>query len=157
QHWNRQVPEVQQLAANGRTGAKLDEAAGQLRSAARWDRHLDGAAALALDPIDENRRLQTHDLLCWQAERMLTDHWASEDPDATYYRVAGQASVADAQVLAGGNRPDLNKDQKAGRLDRTVQLGTRLTAPGEFVAKWHDGSEFQAGPAALAVTDEARI
>lgn len=159
-HWNRQAAEARQLTESGRDDEKLDKAAADLRQAARLARRLDGAAALTLgplQPVDENRKLQVHDLLLAQAERTLRDHWAAEDPKRPYYRANGHALVRDARVLIGEDRAELGKQPKAGRLARAVRLDEQLDVPGDLVPGWFAGPAFQTGKAVVVLTDEERF
>ena len=77
--------------AAGRKAAPAD-ARRPLARAALTSRRIDGAAAaswLAYDPADEDRRLQTHDLLVCQAERSWRDYLALYQPAGAKDEVRG--------------------------------------------------------------------
>src|SRR5262249_44375766 len=85
--------------------ADLGKARGNLRQAAPLARPVDGWAGgprLRGDPVERQRHLLLHDLLCWQAERAYLDHWAADrraEDGSPYYRLAGLIFLADARSL----------------------------------------------------------
>jgi hypothetical protein len=157
QRWARLLGEVSEQTKAGREAPDLGAARARLREAARWARHLDGAAASLLgqaDPVEENRRVELHDLLCWQAERTFRDHWWSEEGPVPYYRSAGNVYLADARGLAGRTDLELTKGQLAKRLGRVAEVQKQLDAPGKVTAAWSDGADFRSGKEVLNLTDE---
>src|SRR5262249_42236908 len=76
----RELAEAAYKQAEDGRRAPLPEARKQLADAALAARQLPGsvvAVSGAIDPVAENRALQTHDLLVWQSQRMFDDYWAS--------------------------------------------------------------------------------
>jgi len=155
-----QMPDdAEKLALDGRT-SDLEVAAGQLRTASSLGHRLGGAAVLSwltVDPVGENRRLQVHDLLCWQAERTFADYWAAEDQKQPYYRYAGLGFDRDALDLAGRAADYLSKEQKERRTARVRKIEEQLKAPDEVVVQWLDGGKFSTGPTAINLTDADRF
>src|SRR5262249_55172237 len=101
---------------------------------------LDGAATTYFhehDPIDEYRRLLLHNLLYWQAQRRLFDHWDGEDGGAEpnrYFRFVGERDVKDAEGLLG--LPEKDPARK-GRQKPTDDLAKLLADSGDFTAQLH--------------------
>ena len=98
----------------------------------------------SVDPVDENRRLQLHDLLVWQAQRTWLDYWASADPANPYYRTAGLVYTGDASDLVGGAHVDPVAREVADRTVDQCQFagGAHVHAvPG--YAETIDGQAFQ--------------
>jgi hypothetical protein len=160
--WAGLSVEVREGTKAGREAADLDAARARLREAARRARHLDGAAASLLgpgDPVEENRRVELHDLLCWQAERTFLDHQWSEEGPAPYYRSAGGVYLTDARGLAGEGRtdPELTKPQLAKRLEQVTKAQKKLDDPGRVTAAWFDGVGYRPGGDVLNLTDEDRF
>jgi hypothetical protein len=140
----------------------LDKAAGKLRPAALQARRLDGGAVAAWfdgwpDPVQENRAIQLHDLLVWQAQRTYRDYWSSEDEGTPYYRVAGNLFLDDAgkEVLSNGS--DLTPVQKEARLTECLAWKTKLKDPDQFAVQWWDGDKFSREEKILHITDERRL
>lgn len=130
---------IQKGAADSRAAADLDIAEKSLAKAAHEAHRLDGAAITYFhdtDPIDEYRRLLLHNLLCWQAQRRLWDHWYGEgegEPNR-YFRFVGEGHVTDAATLLG--LPAKDPAYKA-RQKPTDELSKRLAESGDFVAELH--------------------
>jgi hypothetical protein len=86
------------------------------------------------DAVEGSRRLRVHDLLLWQAQRTLNDHWfmGLENPTITYYIPAGKNYVLDAKTLAeSGSDKDLNKSrQEAARAMDDKLVPAMLKAAG---------------------------
>jgi hypothetical protein len=142
--FNQLTADAEQLTGTGRQDS-LEKARPDLQKAALLARKLDGAAAagLAVDPVGEYRRLLTHDLLCWQAQRTFLDYWSGEDLKKPYYRVAGGLYVRDAQELVGREAADLTREQKDRRLRPARDIEKQLNVPDEVVVTWFDGHQFQ--------------
>ena len=176
QPWQPQVDEAGDLIAHGFQNlardarddaekgrrAPLADAAPLLRGAALKTRFLDAGETDAwlksVDPVDENRRLQLHDLLVWQAERTRLDYWASDDPTKPYYRAAGAYYIGDARDLAAGE-PDLKDEEKTARLGAVEQWKTKLPALDAVGFQRNDGDAWKTDEdkAPVKVTDEKTI
>jgi Mg-chelatase subunit ChlD len=133
ERWAQLSREVQAQTTKATQTGDLATVRKLLAEAARWARHLDGAAIPwlgGLDPLNEYRRIQMHDFLCWQAERTYLDYWADEEePSRPYYRFVGENYVADARPLAGEK---LDRKLQEQRLVQVTELEKKLTAPGEL-------------------------
>jgi Mg-chelatase subunit ChlD len=130
-------------------GAKTDKArkeppkdgAAALREADLLARRLDAGAADArlkdVDPVEENRVVQLHDLLLWQGERTYLDYWTAEDRTNPYYRAAGHFLVADAGALVAGGA-NLSQEQTAARTADCDALQRKLLMPDDVTPVWRD-------------------
>lgn len=158
--WRRMPEEIVKLTENSRK-SNLKLAVNDLISGDRIARQMDGAGAAFLvkqsvNPVDEQRKLQLHDLLLWLAQRTRTDHWFAEDPSAEpYYLFAGNLFVQDAKFLihvpearAGGDSSQPSRQLQQERLEAVARMEGLLKQPGELAAT---------GPARLEVTNERRI
>ncbi len=149
-------------AADKARKAPIAEAAAPLRQAALATRFLDAAEADAwmasADPAAENRRVQLHDLLVWQATRTYRDYWASTDPANPYYRAAGLVSTGDARdLVAGAAAQDLKDEEKEARLAEVKRVETLLRAPDDFAFRWLDGRDWKTDADKIHVTDVYNI
>jgi hypothetical protein len=145
------------LAEGARKGSEdarkaILEKAGPLASAAaRQARCLDGAALrwLGTDPVNEERALQLHELLTWQARRSYLDFWASENPNQPYFRAAGSLYLEDSLV-------GLSDVQKNGRPDAELVLEKNVReVPDAVVLRLLRAERLRAGR--LHLTDEPNV
>src|SRR5262249_38098453 len=138
----RQLPvEINRLTAAARQ-ADLRPARDDLRGADRLARLIDGANSLLLvdKPSIFYRRMLVQDLLLWQGQRTLQDHWYAVDPDAQpYYRTAGLVFADDA------GRLDLRRQPPQAETDT---LRRQLNRPGDWLL---------AGPEHLPMTSERSL
>jgi hypothetical protein len=116
--WARMAERVNQLTEQAHK-ENLDTAAEHLQQAEQLARQMEGASVrmLARDPVEDARDLRLHDLLLWQAERTLHDHWYAEDPRAEqqYYQLAGTLYVRDAGDRVRGPATDAPADERLKR------------------------------------------
>jgi hypothetical protein len=131
--WAALRDSIRKQTEDGRAAPTLQAAENLLKKAAHEAHRLDGAAASSfgdLNPISEYRRLMLHNLLCWQADRRLGDHWFNKQEP--YYREVGSQHVKDARQMLG---LDDKQQAKDWRTERTTQLSKDLAAePSGFVA-----------------------
>ncbi len=149
-------------AADKARKAPIAEAAVPLRQAALATRFLDAGEAdvvlAKVDPAAENRRVQLHDLLLWQAERTYRDYWASNDPANPYYRAAGLVCTLDARdLVAGSAAQDLKDEEKEARLAEVKRVETLLRNPDDFAFRWLDGRDWKTDADKVHVTDVDNI
>jgi hypothetical protein len=133
--WRRLPIKVNGITDDSR-GLPLGDAAIQLRDAERLERLADGAVALRLTanhPADEARKLRLHDLLLWQAERTLQDHWFAEGLPDPYYQVTGLRFVQDAHDLVAGNANELSAAKQRARLAQVTEHEAALRKKGDLV------------------------
>jgi hypothetical protein len=133
--WRRLPEAVAARTAEART-LPLAEAAERLVVAERLARQAGPVFASLLTgrPAEEARRLRLHDLLVWQAERTLADHWYGDDPQGEpYYRLAGLRYTRDARDLAGASANDLTAPQRQARLASAGGIEERLRRRGDLV------------------------
>jgi hypothetical protein len=144
----------------------LARAVAQLRQGSRLARQVDGWAVdshLQDNPVEQERKLLLHDLLCDQAERAYLDHWAAERPTtdgSPYYRVAGRLFLRDAERLAGGATSQGVGKKPDPRLARVRQVRARLDAQQTFTVEWSatgEAADFHEKSARLHLTDEAYL
>ena len=147
-------------AEKGRKSPPTSDVRESLRLAAVRTRFLDAGEADAflgtVDPVDENRRVQTHDLLLWEAKRTLLDFWGSgnhEKPEP-YYRTVGHVYTSDAKELVAGAASHLQPEDQEKRVSEASQIEARLDAPDAIAFRWLDAGEWKADPAVVHVTDE---
>ena len=126
-----------------------------LVTAARLVRLIDGAQAqqLTIQPAALLRRLQSHDLAVFLAQRTLDDHWSGLEPGSEpYFRRAALAYLNDAQRLnpqssaVGQCRDRINaagglQFAPLAPLNLTTQQRVRL----DFQLQASQGKEFAAG------------
>ena len=91
------------------------------------------SGALAVDPVvrptEWLRKHRLQQLLLWQAERTVEDHWFAEDPAAApYFRVTGDRYTADAGSLAAN----------AGERQRVTQMETYVDKPNAIIIEGSD-------------------
>jgi serine/threonine protein kinase len=100
--WRDLPSRVNYLINFSRETGKLAAAAELMIRAVGLCRQIDGTGAgqLASDPVAEDRKLHTHDLLLWMAERTRQDRWFAEN-NQRYYKDIGLLYVRDAESLAG--------------------------------------------------------
>ncbi len=158
--WNR-LPALLDGKVAAARKEEPEKALALARAAAALARRLPGSAVpwLALDPLEEQRRLQLHDLLCRQARRTSLDFWAAESPRALpYYRAAGQVFVEDAGAVLAGGEAGAPK-QPANRLGRVAGLQKELEDEKRVpVVAWSlDGRRFEIGKTSLWLTDEPEL
>lgn len=113
----------------------LNDAARDSKEAAGLARYLDGAGAQTLthDPCAENRAVNLHQLLVWQAQRAFQDHWWSEDQKAKpYYKLACEAYLHDAKELATPQSRELEESKKGIRLSQVNALQNLLAHTKEW-------------------------
>ncbi len=97
----RQLPVVLNQEADNWRKATGKQAMEVLPRADRLARLFDGTASLpaTLNPTQEFRLALTRDLLLWQTDRTVKEHWYSEKPgDEPYYLVAGREYLNDVVV-----------------------------------------------------------
>jgi hypothetical protein len=124
------VKEAQKLTT-GAAEVDLKLAGDNLRKAARLARQVDGYLVgepyLTTSPAEELRKLELHELLCWQARRARLDFWAAE-PGATepdYFRPAAALFLRDALALVVDptrKRPAGQKDPRKARYEAELAL-----------------------------------
>ena len=160
--WQQMAGEIDRLIKSYLTG-EPDTDPGALQSADRLVRRLPATASLSIssNPVGLFRQRLVQDLLLWQAERTLQEHWFSEEPsDKPYYEIAGRTYTDDARNLvvtprllppvsalekrlaqpgklqiSGPQRLHLTSEQQ---LVATYQLdaGTNSTVPAGFPVLW---------------------
>jgi hypothetical protein len=165
---NRLPEEADKKCEEAARQDNLDEAAALLQSAARYARIIEGAAAgtrMTQNPIDEQRRLKLHDLLCWQAYRTYLDWWA-ELPEARpapqmrpYYQRAGMLFLEDAEPLVRGKTAKPNPAVRSPRLKRVDKEYANLQpVPMVIERSEHTARvDFHRGPAKFYWTDEDNV
>ncbi|MCI0640683.1 MAG: VWA domain-containing protein [Gemmataceae bacterium] len=103
-HWKQLTDEVIQDLPASMQSQSLSEAAAKLREAEFSCRLLPGGAKLSFNPFgppEGMRHLRQHDLLLWQAKRVVEDHWFGEgEPRVPYYEPVAQAYAKMAKELA---------------------------------------------------------
>jgi hypothetical protein len=105
-HWQQRLLKIQQGLDKSLKTADLDQAASLLETSEHYCRWVEGGSVPFIgvdtwDPMQAARRLRMHDLLVWQAERAVADHWfMGTGPRETYYGPAGKTYLKDAQSLA---------------------------------------------------------
>jgi hypothetical protein len=135
------------LAIVKRTAAAAKgDAATNLREADRLVRLADGAASQQIteNPARAYRKRLVQDLVLWQAERTMLDHWAGEDPTADpYFRVAGLTFLKDARGHERARKIEQQLAQE-GKLQIVLAKapGLRPTGPGTAVLHWTSEDEF---------------
>ena len=160
--WNALPAAIDARLAQGRK-LDLDGERPLAREAAALARRLSGAAAVrlgAIDPLEEHRRLQLHDLLCWQAERTSLDFLdrATDDSDPrAYYQTSGLIYVGDArkQLPVPERAPTPLKDARRARikaLQKELEDENR-----KLKVEWSfDGQKFDS-PSPVWLTDEDSV
>ena len=128
--WRHLPDQINALTEEGRTRS-AKQAEPVLARAEDLARLLEGGLVpyLSHDPVDASRRLRFHNLLLWQAERTLHDHWFAEDPrDRPYYQYAADLYVRDAEALIlGGQRGALTTAQSKELLQDVERVNGQLT------------------------------
>jgi hypothetical protein len=139
----------------------LEDAAASLKLAAHYARMIEGAALsrMTWNPIDEQRRLHWHNLLCWQAHRTFLDWWAELEQNPrmpAYFQRAGEIFLKDAEQLLMGKSAKENAAGRNPRLKRIVEERERIRRSPEMAVKvaLSSAGDFQPGPARLNLTDE---
>ncbi len=130
--------------------ARKADAAGNLRAADRLTRLLDGAGALQLSDNAARlyRQRQVQDVLLWQQQRTLLDHWANEDPTLEHhYKTAGQAFVKDAKKLEPVHEAVRSAEQQLNQEQKLVVAltgapGLRAGGSAAGVLHWTSEDEF---------------
>jgi hypothetical protein len=142
----------------------LDKAAALLQSATRYARTIDGAAArtrMTRNPVDEQRRLNMHHLLCWQAHRTFLDWWAElgQTPQRPYYQRAGESFLEDAEQLVMGKSAKSAPAVREARLKRVDEERANLKPVPVVVQRSEHRSkdDFHSGPARFDWTDEEYV
>jgi Mg-chelatase subunit ChlD len=139
----------------------LDKAAALLQSATRYARTIDGAAArtrMTRNPIDEQRRLNMHHLLCWQAHRTFLDWWAElgQTPPRPYFQRAGTIFLDDAKQLVMGRSAQSTHEVRGSRLEQVEKERANLKPVQVIVERSERRSEgdFHPGPARFDLTPD---
>ena len=130
--------------------ARKTDVAENLRTADRLTRLLDGAGSLQLtgNAASLYRQRLVQDLLLWQQQRTLLDHWAGEDPTGEhYFKTSGQAFVKDAKKLEPVHEAvrlaeqQLKQEQKLA-IALTGAPGMRAGGSATGVLHWTSEDEF---------------
>jgi hypothetical protein len=116
----------------------LERAAQELFPAEDYCRRLPGGALPAkaepFDAVEGMRRLRLHDLLVWQAERTVAEHWWADEAlgrEKTYYQPAARAYLDDARrlALADPGQEALNRLRQARAQGTAEKLQVRQNDP----------------------------
>jgi hypothetical protein len=139
--WRGLPTEIAQRVEQSRTWGPVDKMAEDLLRAERLARQVDGATARTLsnksvNPVEGMRKVRTHNLLLWLADRTQNDHWFAEDPEQTaepYYRFVGLHYVQDALALVEGKNDPLAPAQRKERAQPADRMKLLLNRPGEVL------------------------
>lgn len=143
-------PSVAELAPASDPATKTPALGPVLRYADWLTRRIDGGLGkdVAWNPAARLRNFQLRELLLWQAERTLADHWSAEQPAAPpYYRAAGQVYLTDARRLTVEIEGEQRLKQSAF-VRRLLDVERRLNQPDDLAF---------AGPAQVEMTSEPAI
>jgi hypothetical protein len=133
---NRLPENADQRTEEAAAAVDLGKAATNLKIAAQEARQVEGAAVgvrMKQDPIGEQRRLQLHDLLCWQAERSYLGYWAEwpQQPGEDYFQKAGKGFLDDAVALV-----DKDGRKEGPRLKAVAEGRKQLSGAAPVVVCW---------------------
>jgi hypothetical protein len=139
--WRSLPAEITLRAEQSRTWGPVDKMAEDLARAERLARQVDGATARTLsnksvNPVEGMRKVRTHNLLLWLADRTQNDHWFAEDPEQTaepYYRFVGLHYVQDALALVEAKSDPLAPEQRKERAQLADRMKLLLNRPGEVL------------------------
>jgi len=162
----RQLPGTIEQLTQQATQADGPASEQQLAQASHLSRYLDGPNALTLaeNPVQHYRRLQVQNLLLFQAQRLLEQHYYDIDPTREpYFQTAGRLYLEDAKsvyksrdavnALAAqyANSGELqirradNRIELAGSAAVPVRFYLELKRPGTTIPTGHAAVSVQAG------------
>ncbi len=157
--FNRLPEEADKLCEKA-AAQEVKEADKLLRSAVRYARTIVGAAALTRmtqNPLDEQRRLNLHHLLCWQAHRTFLDWWAEleQTPQKRpYFQRAGAIFLEDAEQLVMSKSVQTNHAMRSPQLKQEKE---NLQKPVQMIverSEHRSEKDFRPGRAQFYLTDE---
>ncbi|MCI0379999.1 MAG: VWA domain-containing protein [Gemmataceae bacterium] len=138
-HWQQLTDDVIKELPASLQSQSLSEAAAKLRESEFICRLLPVGTKLSLGPFgppEGLRHLRQHDLLLWQASRVVEDHWYGEgEPRVPYYEPVAQAYAKMAKELAaigaGNETIAAERKKQADHFlsDKVKVAGMEVTGP----------------------------